>query len=71
MMPRHMHKRKRRTRGKQEKDTHHGTILGVGVKSVGEKRDKSFAFAFVAHRMFTRLRYCILKIFFEILRENV
>lgn len=38
-------------------DTHRGTILGVRVKSVGKKRDKSFAFLqrtvciFVAHHV--------------------
>lgn len=43
-------------------DTHRGTIFGVRVKTVGEKRDKSFACAF---SVFTRLRCCILKIFSE------
>lgn len=64
-----MRKRKGHMRGKQ--DTHRGTILGVRVKSVGEERDKLFACAFVAHRVFTRLRCYILNIFFGILQENV
>lgn len=38
------------------RDTHRRIILGVRVKSVGEERDKSFAFAFVARHVFTRLR---------------
>lgn len=46
-------------------DTHRRTILEVRVKSVGEERDKLFACAFVTHRVFTRLRCCILTIFSE------
>lgn len=50
------HAREKETQ-RSTRDTHCRIILGVGVKSVGERRDKSFAYAFVACRVFTRLRH--------------
>lgn len=46
------------------RDTHCRIILGVGVKSVGEKRGKSFACVLWRVACFTRLRH-ILKTIFE------